>query len=399
MKDEFQQASASITSTEANVSEDRKIDTEELNATVIGLAIRLAFLGVILYLSLSIIRPFLETMAWSVVLAVALYPVFDLLANWLGGRRRLAAALITILFLLIMIGPVTWLALDLVEIPKMIYARLDSGQLSIPPPIETVKDWPLIGEPIFQFWELASTNLSAALAKAAPQLKPIGSTLLGVAGSAGMAILQFLASVVIAGFLLSPGPMLVDGAAVFLHRRVSRRGSDFMQLAGATIRNVSQGVIGVSLLQAVLAGIGLTVAGVPGASLIAFGVLVMAIVQIGPSVVIVPVIIWSWMTMETWTALIFTAYMVPVNLIDNVLRPIIFARGLKTPMLVILVGVIGGTLSNGIIGLFVGPIVLAVTWDLLVAFVRDKDAASVQPDRQLNADPSTRSTTVRDTSP
>lgn len=381
------------------MSEYRKIDSEELNATVIGLAIRLAFLGVILFLSLSIIRPFLETMVWSVVLAVALYPVFDLLANWLGGRRGLAAALITILLLLIIIGPVTWLALDLVDVPKMIYARLDSGQLSVPAPIETVKNWPLIGEPIFQFWELASTNLTAALAKVAPHLKPVGSTLLGAAGSASVAILQFLASVIVAGFLFAPGPMLVDGVAMFLHSRVSQRGSEFMQLAGATIRNVSQGVIGVSLLQALLAGIGLTVAGVPGASLIAFGVLVMGIIQIGPSVIIVPVIIWSWMTMETWTAVLFTAYMVPVNLVDNVLRPIIFARGLKTPMLVIIVGVIGGTLSNGIIGLFVGPIVLAVTWDLLIAFVRDNEAASVQPDRQLNADRSARKSAVRDTGP
>ena len=192
--------------------------------------------------------------------------------------------------------------------------------------------------------------------------------------------------------------MLVDGVAMFLHRRVSQRGSEFMQLAGATIRNVSQGVIGVSLLQALLAGLGLMVAGIPGASLIAFGVLVLGIIQIGPTVIIIPVIIWSWMTMETWTALIFTAYMVPVNLIDNILRPIIFARGLKTPMLVIIVGVIGGTLSNEIIGLFVGPIVLAVTWDLLVAFVKDNDAASVQPDRRLHADRSARNSSERDTS-
>ena len=147
-------------------------------------------------------------------------------------------------------------------------------------------------------------------------------------------------------------------------------------MAGATIRNVSQGVIGVSLLQALLAGVGLIAAGVPGASLIAFGVLILGIIQIGPTVILIPVIIWSWMTMETSTALILTAYIIPVNLIDNVLKPIIFARGLKTPMLVIIVGVIGGTLSNGIIGLFVGPIVLAVSWDLLVAFVRETDAGS-----------------------
>jgi predicted PurR-regulated permease PerM len=361
------------------VIKDHKVDSEELNATIIGLAIRLAFLGVILFLALSIILPFLETIAWSVVLAVALYPFFDWVANGLGGRRKLAAALITILLLLIVFGPVTWLGLDLVDVPRMIYARLDSGALSIPPPVETVKTWPLIGEPMFQFWELASTNLSGAFVKVAPHLKPLGSTLLGAAGSIGVAILQFVASVIIAGFLLSPGPMLVETVAAFLQRRVSRRGNEFMQLAGATIRNVSQGVIGVSLLQALLAGIGLMVAGVPGASLIAFGVLILGIIQIGPTVILVPVIIWSWMTMETSAALLFTAYIVPVNLIDNVLRPIIFTRGLKTPMLVIIVGVIGGTLSNGIIGLFVGPIVLAVAWDLLVAFVRDDDDSSLGP--------------------
>jgi predicted PurR-regulated permease PerM len=200
--------------------------------------------------------------------------------------------------------------------------------------------------------------------------------LLGAAGSLRAAVLQFLASVIIAGFLFSPGPVLVETVAAFLQRRVSRRGGEFMQLAGATIRNASQGVIGVSLLQALLAGIGLMVADVPGASLIAFGVLILGIIQIGPTVILIPVIIWSWMTMETSAALLFTAYMVPVNLIDNILRPIIFARGLKTPMLVIIVGVIGGTLSNGIIGLFVGPIVLAVAWDLLVAFVHENDTGS-----------------------
>src|SRR5260370_34234131 len=178
-------------------------------------------------------------------------------------------------------------------------------------------------------------------------------------------MLQFLASVILAGFRLSPGPSLVEAVASILDRRVSSRGDEFIQLAGATIRNVSQGVIGVSLLQALLAGIGLIAVGVPGASLIAFFVLVLGIVQIGPTVILLLVIIWSWITMETSTALIFTAYMVPVNFVDNILKPIIITRGLKTPMWVIIVGVIGGQLSNGVIGHFVGPIVLAGSWGLL----------------------------------
>ena len=246
------------------MNEVHEIDSERLNATIIGLAIRLAFLGVILFLSLSIIRPFFETAAWSVVSAVVIYPVFDLVARWLGGRRRLAAALITILILVIVFGPATW---------RPGFGRSPASHTRTPrdrsvirsPPVETVKNWPVIGEPLFQFWDLASTNLSAALVKLARHLKPLGGTLLGAAGSVGTAILQFFASIIIAGFLLSPGPTLVEAVAVFLHRRVSRRGTEFTQLAGATIRNVSQGVIGVSLLQALLAGIGLMAVGVPAA--------------------------------------------------------------------------------------------------------------------------------------
>jgi predicted PurR-regulated permease PerM len=364
------------------VSEEQKtfVDPERLSATVIELAIRWAFLGLLLYLSLATIRPFLETMVWSVVLAVALYPIFSLLAKRLGGRRRLAAALITILLLLIVFGPLTWLGLDLVEVLRTIYERLESGAISIPPPVGTVKTWPLIGEPLFAFWELASTNLRAALVKVAPHLKPIGGSLLGAAGGVGAGIVQFFVSVIMAGFLLAPGPSLVGAIAGFLRRRVSRRGDELLQLAGATIRSVSQGVIGVSLLQALLAGIGLMAAGVPGASLIAVFVLILGIIQIGPSVILIPVIIWSWMTMETTAAVIFTAYMVPVNLIDNILRPIVMTRGLATPVLVIIVGAVGGTLSDGIIGLFVGPIVLAVAWELLVTWVREDDTISAAKD-------------------
>jgi predicted PurR-regulated permease PerM len=349
-------------------------DAEALNTTVIDLALRLALLGLLIYFSLTIIRPFFAIIVWGVVLAVALYPVFGVVANLLGGRRKLAAVLITTICLLVVLGPATWLTFDLVEVMRIIYERLDAGTLTIPPPDVRVRTWPLVGEDLFSFWELASGNLKAAIVQVAPHLKPLGSTLLGAAGSAGTGIIEFLLSVILAGFLLAPGPSLVEAIAGFSRRLVSRRGEEFVHLAGATIRNVSQGVIGVSIVQALLAGIGLMFAQVPGASLIAIIVLILGIVQIGPSLIIVPVIIWSWFSMETTSALLFTLYMVPVNLIDNVLKPIIMGRGLRTPMLVILIGVLGGTVSSGIIGLFIGPIVLAVAWDLLVAWVGDDEA-------------------------
>jgi predicted PurR-regulated permease PerM len=348
---------------------------DRLTTTFVELAIRLGALGFILYLSLVLIQPFITIVIWSVVLTVALYPVFEWMAFRLGGRRRLAAVLITILSLLVVIGPATWLALGLVESLRVISERLDVSALAIPAPSNSVKGWPLIGEQVYQFWDLASTNLEGALAKIVPQLKPVGSSLLGIAADAGTGTLKFFAAIIVAGFLFAPAPAIVDTVKKFLHRLIPARGEEFANLAGATIRAVSRGVIGISVLQALLAGIGLMVAGVPAASLITSALLIFGIIQIGPSIILVPVVIWSWTTMEPASALLFTAYMVPVNLLDNVLRPLVMGRGLKTPMLVILIGVLGGTLAYGITGLFLGPIVLAVIWELLVAWIREPEVA------------------------
>jgi predicted PurR-regulated permease PerM len=168
---------------------------------------------------------------------------------------------------------------------------------------------------------------------------------------------------------------LVSAATLLSRRLASGRGEKFVQLAGATIRAVSRGVIGISALQAFLAGLGLVVAGIPAASLITSAVLILGIMQIGPSIVLIPLIIWSWTAMETTTALLFTVYMIPVNLLDNILRPLVMARGLDTPMAIILIGVIGGTISYGITGLFLGPIILAVFWELTVAWIRERGSA------------------------
>lgn len=338
------------------------------------MAIRLAALGLLLYWSLVLVHPFISIVIWSVVLAVTLYPLFDWMQLRLGGRRRLAAVLMTVLSLLVVIGPAIWLALGLIEGLRLISEQINVSTLTIPPPPNLVKQWPLIGDAIYQFWDLASTNARAALAKIMPQLKPLGSTLLRVGADTGLGMVKFFAAIILAGFLFSPGPSLADGVKKFARRLNATRGEEFVLQAGATIRAVSRGVIGISVLQALLAGIGLMVAGVPQTSLITFGVLILGIVQIGPAIILIPLIIWSWTTMEATSALLFTAYMVPVNLVDNLLKPIVMGRGLKMPMLVILVGVIGGTLAYGITGLFLGPIVLAVIWELVVSWVREPEA-------------------------
>lgn len=357
------------------MSRDRKalIRSEQTTSSFVEVAIRLGALALLLYWSLILVSPFISIAIWSAVLTVALYPVFEWISLRLGGRRRLAAALVTILSLLVIVGPATWLAVGLVDSLRVISERLDLANLTVPPPSISVKDWPLIGEPIYQFWNLASTNLSAALAQIIPQLKPLGSSLLRIGADTGLGIIMFLVSIIVAGFLFCPAPAIGEAAKKFARRLNPTRGEEFVDQAGATIRAVSRGVIGISVLQALLAGIGLIVAGIPQASLIAFAVLVLGIIQIGPSIVIIPVIIWSWTFMDTKAALLFTAYMVPVNLLDNLLRPIVMGRGLKTPMLVILIGVIGGTLAYGITGLFLGPIVLAVIWELFVGWIEERE--------------------------
>ena len=359
--------------------EHQAASRDRLTATWIELTIRLGILGLLLYGSFILLRPFIAIAVWSVVLTVALYPAYDRLVGWLGGRRRLAAVLMTILTFMIVIGPASWLVLGLIDSLRTLSEYLDPAKLTLPRPPDAIRTWPLIGEPIHQFWDLAASNLRAALAQIVPHLKPAGRALLSVAAEAGTGTVKFLIAILIAGFLYSPAPALAHSLRMFARRVASERGEEFVQLAGATIRTVSRGVIGISALQAFLVGLGLMVAGVPGASLITSAVLILGIIQIGPSIVVIPLIIWSWFAMETTAAVLFSAYMIPVNLMDNILRPFVMGRGLQTPILVILVGVIGGTLSHGITGLFLGPIMLAVIWELLAAWVRESEPVPATP--------------------
>ena len=335
---------------------------------------KLGLLGFLLYWSVVLIRPFFSIVLWSLILTVTLYPAFDWIAKRLGGRRKLAAVIVTVLCLLVFTGPAVWLGLSMMEGLGALSERLNAGTITIPPPPDEIKTWPLIGERLYYFWSLASTNLKTAFTEALPYLKPLTNAATGMAENAAAGIPIFLLSLIITGFLFPPAPSLLEAVRKLSHRILPARGQEFVRLAGATIRNVSQGVVGVALLQAILSGLGFVVAGIPGSGLLALAVLILGILQF-PGIVLIPVTIWSWTAMPLTAALAFTAYMVPVGLINNILSPIVMAHGLKTPMLVILIGVMGGALAHGIIGLFLGPIVLSVTWELIVAWAAQEERA------------------------
>jgi predicted PurR-regulated permease PerM len=268
------------------------------------------------------------------------------------------------------------LGIGLVEGIKALIITAEAGGLTIPPPPDSIKDWPLIGQPLYDYWILASSNIRSALTNILPQLRPVGETFIEMASSAGLGSLKFLISVIIMGFLFMRGPAAVAATRAFAYRIDSFHGEAFVKLAGATIRAVSRGVIGISLLQAVIAGIGMSVAGVPYASVLTLVILMLGIVQVGPLLVAVPLVIWGWISMSTAPALAFTGCMVAVYLVEVFLKPFVLARGLSTPMLIIFIGVIGGILAHGIPGLFAGPIVLAVAWELMNAWIYREEPSS-----------------------
>ncbi len=350
--------------------------------------IRVCAIGALVYWSIVLVQPFLTIAAWSVILTVALYPAYEWLSSALGKRRRLAAVLMTLICLAVVIGPALWLILGIIDSVYLLSEWFDPKFFSLPPPPAHIQTWPLIGESLYQFWTLASANLHAALAKIAPQLKSAATGVFHIAAGAGAGALRLFLAIIVAGFMFAPAPAMVEAIRTFARRLSPERGDKFVSMTGATIRTVSRGVIGISALQATLAGIGFTFAGIPGATLLTSATLVLGIIQIGPSVIILPAIVWAWMSMGTAHALLFTAYMLPVNLIDNLLKPLVMTRGLSTPILVILIGVIGGTISYGVTGLFLGPIVLAVTWELFSTWTQPEDSNSSNPPLERDDAPS-----------
>lgn len=344
--------------------------TPARNAAIVDLVVQISCLALLTYWTFILVKPFLIVIIWSVILAVVLYPVFDWTVRRLRVHRVVAALSIIILSLVILLGPAAWLGLSLIETVRSVAERIGTGEITVPPPPAALKTWPLVGDEAYQLWSLASTNLKDALVQIGPALEPFRDTLLDFAGSAGVSMLKFIVAVPISGFLLLPGPKLANYVRLIFRRITARHGDEFVNLIAATTRNLARGVIGLSLVQGLLAGLGLIVAGIPAAGLFSFLILVFGIIQIDAAIILGPIIIWSWITMDTGPALLFSIYTAPVALLNNFLRPFVMAHGLKTPMLIILIGVIGGILAHGVIGVFVGPIVLAIAWDLLMAWSR-----------------------------
>jgi predicted PurR-regulated permease PerM len=223
--------------------------------SVLDLVIQIACLALLAYWTVVLVKPFLTIIIWSVILAVVIYPVFSWSVATLRVPRVAAAVAVTavtavtVVCLVVLLGPVAWLGLSLIETFRAAAERLASGEIIISPPSDSIKNWPIVGDKVYDFWLLASNDLKAAMVQIGPQLRPASSIMLGLAGSAGLNSLKFIVAAVISGFLLLPGPKLADSARAVSRRIAPEQGEAFVDLVGATIRNLARGLIGVSILQ------------------------------------------------------------------------------------------------------------------------------------------------------
>ncbi|GMQ89650.1 MAG: AI-2E family transporter [Gammaproteobacteria bacterium] len=335
-------------------------------------AIRIGLVFLLIAWCFTIVRPFITPVIWGIIIAVAAYPGHKWVEAMLGGRPRLSATLVTLLMLVIVIAPTVMLSGTLVDTVKLLAMDLnDDGTLTIPPPPDSIMGWPLIGEQLHSFWNLASENIQAALSQIGPQIKVVGTWLLATAAGAGFGILQFVFAIIIAGVLMPYAAGGNRAAHAIAVRLAGKQRTDLVELAKKTIRSVASGILGVALVQSLLAGLGFMVAGVPAAGFWALLCLLFGVAQIGIVVILIPVIIYLFNTADTVTAVGFLIWSIPVGLIDNILKPILLARGVKTPMVIIFVGAIGGFLASGIIGLFVGAVVLALSYELFMLWLND----------------------------
>jgi predicted PurR-regulated permease PerM len=335
-------------------------------STLIERVIELAVVAVFVVWCFQIARPFIVPVLWGMIIAVALYPLFSRLRSMLGGKSGLSATVFVVIALAIVIGPTYYIGNSLLETGVEIGHRLEGTKTPyIPPPGEEVKGWPLVGERVYDAWLLASEDTEGALKKYEKQLKGIAGRVLALISGVGGAVMQSLFAIIIAGIFLATADGGKRTALAIGARLGSDTGKKAVSDAGATISSVAKGVLGVALVQGLMAAIGMFLMGVPAWGLWTVGVMILAVIQLPPILLLAPICAWAFSVADGNTGpIIFTIYCLVVSAADGFLKPIFLGRGVEIPMPVILIGAIGGMISMGIIGLFLGAVVLSIGYSM-----------------------------------
>ncbi len=324
--------------------------------------------------SFWILRPFLPAFIWATMIVVAAWPLMLRVQALLWGRRSLAVMVMTIALLLVFVIPFS-LAIGaiVVNIDEIVSWVKSLGTAILPPPPDWLQAVPLVGPKVTSIWhEFAAFGSEELAQKIAPYVRDAGSWFLAEVGSFGVMTVQFLLTVVIAAILFAGGETVASGVRRFGRRLAGGQGENVVRLAGQAIRGVALGVVVTAIVQAVLGSIGLAVSGVPFVGILTAVLFILCVVQIGPMPVLMTGVGWLYWTGASEWAITLLVWSIMVSLVDNVIRPILIRKGADLPLLLIFSGVIGGLIAFGLVGIFIGPVVLAVAYMLIGAWVDEE---------------------------
>jgi predicted PurR-regulated permease PerM len=333
--------------------------------------LQLLALGVLIASSFWIVQPFLVALTWATMIVVATWPLLLRAQAWLGGRRYLAVVLMTIALLLILVIPL-YLGIDTIvqNADRIADWSKSLTTLAVPAPPAWVEKIPVVGARLAARWQhLAAAAPEEVTARISPYARTLIFWMAGQAGSIGLLLVQFLLTVSIAAILYANGEAALRGAELFARRLAGPQGENALHLAGRAIRGVALGVVVTAILQSTAAGIGLAIVGVPFAAILTTAIFMLCVAQIGPGLVLIPAVVWVYSTRGAVWGTGFLVWAIFCATFDNFLRPMLIRKGADLPLLLIFAGVIGGLVAFGVIGLFIGPVVLAVAYTLLFDWV------------------------------
>lgn len=339
----------------------------------IEVAIRLIFLFSLIAWCLGILLPFISVVLWAVIIAVSVEPIYNAINNKLGNKASWSSFIVVMIFLTVIILPSYFAVSALVSHMGEITESFEKGGVEVPPPNEQVAEWPLIGEKVYAAWSAASTNLEKFLSSYDEQIAKLGKWLMSTVMGIGVGVLQFILSIIIAGVLLATKGT-GDFTGKMFRKLVGKRGDEFADLCDKTVKNVTKGILGVAFIQSFLLGVLFLLAGVPYAAVWTTLVLLLGIIQLPPTLVSIPIIIWLYSAISPTMATVWTILILLASLSDNVLKPILLGKGAPVPMLIIFLGAIGGFILSGFIGLFTGAIVLSIGYELFMAWLNESES-------------------------
>jgi len=352
--------------------------------------IRLGLIAILIIICVRVFAPFASLMLWALILAISLYPMHQYLARQFGGRQGRAAMLLVLAGLLLIGTPMLMLGASFASRAHALYTAFENNAVTIKHPPPKVSDWPVIGEQVYTAWDSAADNMPAFLKKNQAQIKSLAKFVFAGAANTIVSVLLFLGSLIIAGIMMAygePGSRVMQ--RIFTRLAEPGRGQRLQSLTTATVRSVASGVIGVAFIQAVLLGAGFIAAGIPAAGFLALGVMFIGVAQLPASIISLPVIAYLWWAGDGSTAanIAYSIYLVVAGMADNVLKPLLLGRGVDVPMPVILLGALGGMISAGIIGLFIGAVLLAVGYQVFMEWVDSGRGDNMVGDAPKQAEP------------